>query len=317
MASCACRWTFTHNNYSEDDVHRAERWITAERCVYGVVGRETAASTGTPHLQGFLQLKNKCRMSSLRKNLFKTAHYEIARGSDEENQKYCTKSGDIVVEVGKPALKIGTKKSCLIANEIAQRIAKGEDLNELLESDGKYLESYYKHMQFVEKVTEMKSRAICFKDFKDNYGSDNLVFWPWQVELYDMLTKEQPDRRKIYWYVDTIGGAGKSSFASMFISRHKAVRFRGSVRMMDVAYAYKREPVVFFDFPRSAFDVEKMCSIMEQFKDGEIFSSKYTSGMKFFASPHVIVFANFWPPKGAFSEDRIIVRLIKNGRILK
>lgn len=317
MASLACRWVFTLNNYSQDDVRRAERWITAERCVYGVVGREVAASTDTPHLQGFLHLKNKCRMSGLRKNLFKTAHYEVARGSDEENQKYCKKGGDVVVEVGQPAVKIGTNKSYLVANEIADRVSRGEELSDVLESDSKYLEAYYKHIQFVEKVTDMKTQAIGFRDFKDNYGADNLVFWPWQSELYDMLTKERPDRRKIFWYVDTVGGAGKSSFASMFISRHKAVRFRGSVRPLDVAYAYKREPVVFFDFPRSAFDVDKMCSLMEQFKDGEIFSSKYARVMKRFAPPHVIVFANFWPFKGAFSEDRIVVRVIQKGEILK
>jgi len=59
---------FTHNNYSDDDVVRY-RSFTATFCQFIAWGCETAPSTGTPHLQGYLwtcrehtlqQVKRKC-----------------------------------------------------------------------------------------------------------------------------------------------------------------------------------------------------------------------------------------------------------------
>ena len=315
MASFACRWVFTHNNYSDNDLDRARAWITPDNCLYAVVGKETAETTETPHLQGFLHLKKRSKISTLKKKLF-NAHFEVARGSDEENQKYCTKGGNILLEIGQPAPKNGTNTSFVNATEIATRVGAGEDLHDILHSDDKFMVAHDKHMQYVDRMIEINANKIGEEAFRDYYGCNNMVFWPWQAELYDMLTKEQPDPRRIFGYVDPKGGAGKSSFASMFRSRHNAIRFRGG-RPQDIAYAYKRQPVVFFDFPRTNHDVDKMCSLMEQMKDGELFSSKYVSVVKSFAPPHVIVFANFFPSRGAFSEDRIEVRLIEKGKILK
>lgn len=59
---------FTHNNYSEDDIKRY-RSFTATFCQFIAWGCETAPTTGTPHLQGYLwtcrahtlqQVKRKC-----------------------------------------------------------------------------------------------------------------------------------------------------------------------------------------------------------------------------------------------------------------
>ena len=35
---------------------------------------------------------------------------------------------------------------------------------------------------------------------------------PWQQEIYD-ITQQVPHKRKIYWYYDDLGGAGKTSFS--------------------------------------------------------------------------------------------------------
>lgn len=80
-------WCFTVNNYEDSDV-QAFRDCD---CRYLVVGFEVGDS-GTPHLQGYVVLAKTARLSALKKICAK-GHYELARGSAEQNRVYCTKSG--------------------------------------------------------------------------------------------------------------------------------------------------------------------------------------------------------------------------------
>lgn len=84
------KWTFTVNNYTEDDQQRV-RFLASE-ARYLVYGREVGDS-GTPHLQGFVYLGNARSLSSLKRSL-PGAHLEVARGSFEQNRTYCSKDGD-------------------------------------------------------------------------------------------------------------------------------------------------------------------------------------------------------------------------------
>ncbi len=306
MRSSARRWVFTLNNYTEEDVERIKEYLTPDVCNYAVVGKEIGEQNNTQHLQGFVHFRGRKTLVALKKNIG-NAHFEVARGSDEDNQNYCRKGEDLLVEVGTPAPKHGTNVSYLVASELAARVAGGEQLYALLHSDEKYMVAYNKHMQFVDRMVMVDKSKIGDEAFNAVYGRDHFVMYRWQAELYDILTKSEPDRRKIYWYVDTKGGAGKSTFANMFCSRHLAVKFTLG-RSQDIAYVYNREPVVFFDFPRSCRNIEDMCSIMEQLKDGLIFSSKYMSEIKRFAPPHVVVFSNYSAPFGVFSDDRFVLR---------
>lgn len=54
-----------------------------------VVGFEVGES-GTPHLQGYVEFKNQCKLSTLKRWL-PSAHFEVAKGTAEDNLKYCTK----------------------------------------------------------------------------------------------------------------------------------------------------------------------------------------------------------------------------------
>ena len=68
---------------------------------------------------------------------------------------------------------------------------------------------------------------------------------------------------------------------------------------------------MFFDLSRSGFN-DYLMGFIEQMKNGRIFSSKYKSAIKYFPSPHVIVFSNKLPEDGVFSADRLEIKDITN-----
>lgn len=87
----SCRWVFTLNNYTEEDVEK----LAFERCVYYIVGRERAPSTGTPHLQGFVIFAARRSLRKVRE-IYPRACWMKARGTSMEASRYCKKEGDYV-----------------------------------------------------------------------------------------------------------------------------------------------------------------------------------------------------------------------------
>lgn len=85
------RYCFTYNNY---DVNSLDHF----KSVLNVLGKyifgyETAPTTGTKHLQGYINLKTKERITGLIKKLGTGIHFEKCKGSETDNIKYCTKGG--------------------------------------------------------------------------------------------------------------------------------------------------------------------------------------------------------------------------------
>lgn len=88
MTTRSRSWVFTLNNYTEEEVE-AVRCI---KCEYLVFGKEVGEQ-GTPHLQGFVHLKNAATMSALKKKIPRS-HLEVRMGSIDEATDYCKKDGD-------------------------------------------------------------------------------------------------------------------------------------------------------------------------------------------------------------------------------
>jgi len=85
------RWCFTLNNYTGVE----EEQLQAFDCRYMVYGREIAPTTGTPHLQGYLEITNAKSMRSLKVALgIIRISLRIANGDALSNKLYCTKDGD-------------------------------------------------------------------------------------------------------------------------------------------------------------------------------------------------------------------------------
>lgn len=79
---------FTHNNYTEEDI---EKWQNWDMIKYIVIGFEICPSTGTPHLQGYVEFRNSVKFTTL-KNKFPTVHFEKRRKTAAQAAEYCKKS---------------------------------------------------------------------------------------------------------------------------------------------------------------------------------------------------------------------------------
>ena len=153
-------WVFTLNNYTPAD----EALLQSMPFSYLLYGRELAPSTGTPHLQGYIQLKKKLRRSALLKYI--NMHWEPARGSVQD-QDYCKKSGDYV--------ELGTAHSPLgAACPLAVRIALNSRLRtapiELLVDDGTI---HYTHLTHV-----LSARRAEHDDMQSRVSVSDLPYSP-------------------------------------------------------------------------------------------------------------------------------------------
>lgn len=129
----------------------------------------------------------------------------------------------------------------------------------------------------------------------------------WQSRLFDDLSGV-PDSRKVIWIVDDAGNSGKSYFATHYDDKRSYYITGG--KACDIFYGYQYEPVVFFDLARMKQDYVQY-DVMEAFKNGQFYSTKYECKNVKFNTPHVVVFSNFYPATNMLSADRWDIRVIE------
>jgi hypothetical protein len=86
-------WCFTLNNYTTDEENaiRGYGLINANYCVYG----KEVGELGTPHLQGYIELKTRQRLTQLKKNMdLERIHLEPRKAKAHQAADYCKKDGD-------------------------------------------------------------------------------------------------------------------------------------------------------------------------------------------------------------------------------
>jgi len=81
-------WCFTVNNFSVEEYDT----IVSTECVYLVVGKEVGSVAGVPHLQGFIVMDGRRSLKQM-KSVNARAHWEIAKGTADQNATYCQKEG--------------------------------------------------------------------------------------------------------------------------------------------------------------------------------------------------------------------------------
>ena len=84
-------WTWTLNNPTEEEVVKLK--LDHDGISYIVWQEETAPTTGTHHLQGFVQFVQKKRLEPAKKIMGPRVSLRASKGSAEQNLAYCTKQG--------------------------------------------------------------------------------------------------------------------------------------------------------------------------------------------------------------------------------
>lgn len=110
-------WCFTINNYTVLDEQKIRDLFSLKKVSYYVFGREVGES-GTPHLQGYLELPKKTRLTTLKKSLGRHVHLEQRKGSAVQSQEYCQKDGDFE-EDGEISVPESGKRNDLVVLQVA------------------------------------------------------------------------------------------------------------------------------------------------------------------------------------------------------
>jgi len=97
MAGVRTTYCFTYNNYDQAGVDNLKQWMT-DNCKYGCFQEEVAPTTGTQHLQGYINLKKQARITTLQKR-FGQIGVQLAlinaNGTPDQNRTYCSKPGGL------------------------------------------------------------------------------------------------------------------------------------------------------------------------------------------------------------------------------
>lgn len=120
-------FVYTLNNYSEEDINNIQ---TSPLWTYTCYGKEVS-KTGTPHLQGYMELKRRKRLSALKKlDTFKQMHIERRKGTQTEAINYCKKEGFF--------FEFGTRKIQGKRNDLSA-------IREMIQEDDASLRKIFEH----------------------------------------------------------------------------------------------------------------------------------------------------------------------------
>ncbi len=121
-------WVFVVNNYTEEEKTYVKEWTDVR---YIVAGLEVGKKCGTPHIQGYVSFNSGRSLTQVRKHL-KRAKWIVAKGTAEENQVYCKKDGNILIEHGELP-KPGKRKDL---DEVREMMRAGASVADIVDTDG-------------------------------------------------------------------------------------------------------------------------------------------------------------------------------------
>ena len=180
------RWVFTLNNYTEDECKLLKEKLTEDSCKYAIVGKEVGEK-GTPHLQGYVNLKKKVRRGGIQKMLPARCWIKHAASGDLENQQYCSKDNNVLLQVGKPSAsgteRGGGNRRTELAVDYAKKMAAGVSSEELLQ-DPEMAAAYLHHWKAIDNLKRTLKQNAELKKMREEFSSPKWM--PWQ---YDLLSK--------------------------------------------------------------------------------------------------------------------------------
>lgn len=266
---------------------------------YLVYQYERCPETQRFHQQGYVVFTGKKRFSVL-KNMAPEFHFERRKGTHTQAKAYCKKDetrfqgpyefgSDVGIAEGQG------QRSDL--QEIKDMLDQGSSLEDIAESHFGDFVRYNKSFTLYKEMVQDKKDT---ERFKNRFESATLRGW--QTRIWQRL-QTQTDRQ-VLWCWDSAGNKGKSFLAAWLEAVHNAYLIT-SGKHQDIYYAYSYQPIVVMDMSRSHTFDKSLYGIIEGFKNGRVFSSKYQSKCKKFDPVKVIVFSNFAPDMDQISHDRV------------
>jgi hypothetical protein len=330
------RWTFTLNNWTEEEKAILEEAGAKEDSMiqYLVFGKEHAPTTGTEHLQGYVEFAVRKRMAGIKKILGQRVHLSPAHANADSILEYCGKEDQEPFIFGTPIRSSnGTtnadghstdsgsnskgQKGPVSVNYLQMR----ED-SQLLSEDlmlRKYNGTWLKARESIKRSIQETQNADMREAFLQRFDSAKINLRTWQKALIKSMEEdlqlqvEQPDgpsSRRIYFVVDEEGNAGKSFLVKYILANYQNSICMASTAMKDVSYIFGNQEIVLFDICRSSENFINY-GTLEKLKDGCLFNTKYHSSVKLFESPIVIVFSNHLPDYTKLSMDRYITFVLR------
>jgi hypothetical protein len=190
-----------------------------------------------------LHYKSQRTFASIKKK-FPRAHIEKARGSGEENKKYCSKEGDFTEKGEVPAA--GKRSDIAALVDLTTMVREGKTMVELLEAGG---DNYVRNKRKIEEMAYALDNDENLGKKKKSF--DEAVLRGWQDRAMQKLAEQ--DNRKILFIVDYDGGKGKSYLAD-YITFIKGGILYNTTTYSACAFAYRNQEYVVFDLTRTSVE---------------------------------------------------------------
>lgn len=290
-------WCFTINNWTRD--HEQQLEALGASATYLVFGYETA-STGTPHLQGYIVFKNVKRFTTVQRLLPENAHIEAKQGSPKQAAEYCKKDG-LYKEFGTPPYSNSTP-----FDRFCEWVLQEHNRTGSIPSEREVAQAFPAlYVRYSKKLSDL-ARHLCPEPILQEGDLND-----WQKDLYDMFDHE-PDDRTIIFVPDEEGGKGKTWFQRYMQTKHPdKVQCLGIGKRDDIAHSIDENKSIFlFNVPRGGMEFLNY-HVLEQLKDRLVYAPKYASRMKVMKNhPHVVVFSNESPDESKMTRDRYYIHTI-------
>lgn len=260
---------------------------------YIIFGKEICPDTKKEHWQGYIELFNKLGIKKV-KNILgdEKVHLERRRGTREEARAYCMKDGKFEEHGDWSAGGQGARNDL---HAIMNDIKEGKSDLEICEAKPDHYERFTRFIRNYRDLIEKKKN----EDYiKNNYL--NVKLNTNQILIMSELKKQT--ERGVLWVYDPIGGTGKTFLSKHLIAKGDCFRCTNG-KTKDIAYAYHGEKTFIMDLSRSLEDHVNY-DLIEQVKNGMLFSAKYESQTKMFEPPKMLILANFAPEMNKLSKDR-------------
>jgi len=257
------RWLFTFNNYSESDLDRLDQILRDnENVLNGCYGLELAPTTGTAHVQGYIEFVKRKRPTEM-KVFDRRIHW--GDGPDEEFIRTKGKKGS---SGGRPC-----KKHCTQIMNM-EYCSKTRDVDDVPNEVFKMFQCSMPRP--LRLITEG-------------------MFFGWQRELVDIFKDDAAwNCRTIYWIYGEFN-IGKTQFVKYLCAKHGGYILDGEKRHV-LSKAYKSDSRLYI-MPLACGDNKISYRAIEQIKDGCFAASFGTecNGMCIRNAPHILITGNLPP----------------------